>query len=152
MKPIPDGYHTVTPYLITHDSAAAIEFYKEAFGATEKMRLSGPEGKVMHAEIIIGDSHVMLADEFPDMDIRGPKTLGGTPASLLIYVENVDEVFAKALAAGAVEKRPLCDQFYGDRSGVVEDPFGHQWSIATHIEDLTQEELDRRFTEMMKEQ
>jgi PhnB protein len=151
VKPIPDGYHSVTPYLIVNDAAGAIEFYKTAFGATELMRLPGPGGKVMHAEIKVGDSPIMLADEFPEMDIRGPQTLGGSPVSILIYVEDVDVRFAAALAAGATEKRPLADQFYGDRSGTLEDPYGHVWTIATHTEDLAPEELQRRFEEQMKQ-
>ena len=152
VQPIPDGYHTVTPYLIVDDAARALEFYKEAFGATELMRLDGPGGTIMHAEIKIGDSPVMLADEMPEMNYRGPKALGGTPLSLMFYVEDVDARFEQALAAGAVERRPLADQFYGDRCGTLEDPFGHHWTLATHIEDVTPEEMEKRFAEMMKAQ
>lgn len=150
-KAQPDGYHSVTPYLIADDAAAAIEFYKKAFGATELMRLPGPGGKVMHAEIKIGDSPVMLADEFPEMGIRSAKSFGGSPLHLMIYTDDCDVMFAKAIAAGATEKKPMADQFYGDRSGSVEDPFGHSWTIATHTEDLPPEEIDRRFQEMMKQ-
>ncbi|MBC8357288.1 MAG: VOC family protein [Planctomycetes bacterium] len=151
VKAQPDGYHSITPYLIANDAAAAIEFYETAFGATELMRLPGPGGKVMHAEIKIGDSPIMLADEFPEMGIRSAKSFGGSPVSILIYTEDVDAMFAQAIAAGATETKPLADQFYGDRSGTVEDPFGHTWTIATHTEDLTPEEIDRRFQEMMSQ-
>lgn len=151
VKAKPDGYHSITPYLITHDAPAAIEFYKKAFGATELMRLPGPGGKVMHAEIKIGDSPIMLADEFPEMGIHSAMSLGGSPVSLLIYTENVDAMFAQALAAGATEKKPLADQFYGDRSGTIGDPFGHSWTIASHTEDVSPEEIERRFGEMMKQ-
>lgn len=151
VKAQPDGYHSITPYLITHDAAAAIEFYVKAFGATELMRLPGPNGKVMHAEIKVGDSPIMLADEFPEMGIRSAKSFGGSPVSILIYTEDVDAMFAQAIAAGAIEKKPLADQFYGDRSGTIEDPFGHSWTIATHTEDISPEEIDRRFQEMMKQ-
>ena len=147
-KPIPEGYHTVTPYLLVDGAAEAIEFYKKAFDATEKLRLPGPEGKVMHAEIQIGDSRVMLSDEFEALDAFGPKTRGGTTVPFCIYVENVDAKYAQALAAGGRETRPLQDQFYGDRSGTFEDPFGHQWTIATHIEDLTNEEISKRMSAM----
>jgi PhnB protein len=142
---IPTGYHSVTPYLLIRGAADAIAFYQRAFGAVEVMRLQGPDGKIGHAEIRIGDSHVMLADEHPEMDFLGPQTRGGTTVSLLIYVPNVDEVFAQAINAGAIELRPLCDQFYGDRSGTVTDPWGHVWSIATHIEDVAPDEINRRF-------
>jgi PhnB protein len=142
---IPTGYHSVTPYLLIRGAADAMAFYQRAFGAVEVMRLQGPDGKIGHAEIRIGDSHVMLADEHPEMDFLGPQTRGGTTVSLLIYVPNVDEVFAQAINAGATELRPLCDQFYGDRSGTVTDPWGHVWSIATHIEDVAPDEINRRF-------
>ena len=142
---IPAGYHTATPYLIVNGAARALEFYKQAFGATELMRHASPDGsKVMHAEIQIGDSRIMLADEFPEMNIRGPKALGGSPVSLMLYVQDVDDRFAQAVAAGASVKRPLADQFYGDRSGTLEDPFGHSWTIATHKEDLTMEQIEQR--------
>ena len=145
VKPVPDGYHTVTPYLIVGDAAAAIEFYKRAFGATERMRLADPSGKVGHAEIVIGDSAVMLADEFPEMGARGPKSLGGSPVGLAVYVEDVDAMAERAVAAGATVVRPVQDQFYGDRSGTFEDPFGHKWTLATHKEDVSPEEMTRRF-------
>ncbi len=147
-KPVPDGYHALTPYLCVKGAAAALDFYALAFGAREVMRLEQPDGRVGHAEMKIGDSHFMLADEFPEMGHLGPRTIGGTPVSLLLYVDDVDEVFARALEAGATEKRAVADQFYGDRNGVLEDPFGHVWSIATHKEDLTPEELQRRLREM----
>lgn len=150
LKAIPDGYHSITPYLIVRGAARAIEFYKQAFGATERLRLNRGEGKIAHAEVTIGDSVVMLADEVPEMGIVGPETLGGVAGSILLYVENVDEQFARALSAGAKVKRPVADQFYGDRSGTLTDPFGHVWSLATHTQEVSPEEMDRRFAEMMK--
>lgn len=150
VSPIPAGYHSVTPYLIVKDAAQAIEFYKAAFGAIELFRLEMEDGRMGHAEIKIGDSPVMLADEFPEMGATGPESLGGTPVSLLIYMPEVDAVFARALAAGATLKRPVQDQFYGDRSGMLTDPFGHSWSIATHIEDVSHEEMSRRMAEFAK--
>jgi PhnB protein len=152
VKPIPDGYHSVTPYLICKGAAQAIEFYKRAFGATEIMRMPGPDGRLGHAEVRIGDSAVMLADEFPEMDVRGPQSLGGTSVSLLIYVPDVDTAFPRAIKAGGKEVRPLTDQFYGDRSGTLEDPFGHKWTIATHKEDVPPQEMQRRHEEFMKKQ
>ncbi len=148
VKPIPDGYHSLTPYLVVKGAAEAIDFYKQAFGATERMRLQGPDGKVGHAELDIGDSVFMLADEHPEMGAVGPETVGGTPVSLLIYCENVDEVFQRAIEAGAIEMRPIKDQFYGDRSGMVRDPYGHHWSIATHVEDVTPEQIAERLAAM----
>lgn len=147
VKPIPDGYHSVTPYLIVAGGARAIEFYRQVFGATEVMRLAGPNG-VAHAEIRIGNSVVMLADESPDMGFKGPRSLGGTPVSLMLYVTDVDSTFQRAIDAGAVAQRPLQNQFYGDRSGTLEDPFGHVWTIATHIEDVSPEEIDKRLATM----
>ncbi len=144
VQPVPPGYHSVTPYMIVDGAGDAIEFYKTAFGATELLRMPGEEGKVMHAEIKIGDSPVMMADENPDMGAKGPKAYGGSPTSLMIYVDDVDEVFARALNAGATEVRPLQNQFYGDRSGTLTDPFGHQWTLATHVEDVGEEEMQRR--------
>jgi PhnB protein len=144
VKPIPDGYHSVTPYLIVKGAADAIEFYKEALGATELMRMDGPGGTVAHAEIKIGDSPVMLADEFPEFFARSPASYGGSPVSLMIYVDDSDAVFARAVAAGATVLRPIQDQFYGDRSGTVTDPFGHTWTISTHKEDLSPEEVQKR--------
>jgi PhnB protein len=144
VKPIPENYHAVTPYLIVNGAAQAIDFYKNVFGAQELMRVPGPNGKVGHAELKIGDSIIMLADEHPEMDAHSPQSVGGTPVSLMIYVEDVDHVFKKALSAGAKESRPVKDQFYGDRSGILTDPFGHKWSVATHIEDVSPEEMQRR--------
>lgn len=152
VKPVPDGYHTVTPYLIVKDAAKALDFYKKALGASERMCMPGPDGKVMHAEIQIGDSVVMLADEFPEMGAKSPQTIGGSPVGICLYVEDVDALFKQALAAGAKEERPVKDQFYGDRSGTLRDPFGHQWTIATHKEDLTPEEIGKRAEEWMKKQ
>jgi PhnB protein len=143
-KPIPDGYRTATPYLIVNGAAEAIEFYKRAFGASELFRMAAPSGKVGHAEIKIGDSVIMLADEFPEMGHRGPRSLGGSSVSILLYVEDVDELFERAVNAGAKAQRPVANQFYGDRSGTVEDPFGHVWTIATHVEDVPPEEMKRR--------
>ena len=151
VKPIPDGYHSLTPYLIIKGAARAIEFYKQAFGATVLMCMDGPDGKVGHAELKIGDSPLMLADEFPEMGARSPQSLGGSPLSLLLYVEDVDTVGPRAVAAGAKILRPMKDQFYGDRSCTVEDPFGHQWTIATHKEDLSPAELQKRAAECMKQ-
>jgi len=145
VNPIPEGFHTVTPYLIVEKAVDALAYYQRAFDAVETLRLAGPSGKVAHAEIRIGDSLVCLADEFPELGYCGPKTRGGTPVTLLVYVEDVDARFRQAIDAGAVERRPLQDQFYGDRTGTLEDPFGHVWTFATHIEDLTQEELDKRY-------
>ena len=145
----PDGYHTVTPYLIIQGAAKAIEFYKQAFGATELMRLDAPGGTIGHAEMRIGDSIIMLADEHPEMGFRGPPALGGTPVCLMLYVEDSDAMFAQAIAAGGTLQKPLQDQFYGDRSGQLVDPFGHVWTIATHKEDLTPAEISARLTGMM---
>ncbi|MFQ5731249.1 MAG: VOC family protein [Planctomycetaceae bacterium] len=145
---IPEGYHSITPYLIVKGAAEAIEFYARAFGATELLSLTAPGGAIAHAEIKIGDSPIMLAEEHPDMGYRGPQSLGGTPVSILIYVEDVDARFERAVAAGAKVQRPVQDQFYGDRSGTLEDPFGHVWTIATHVEDVPMEEIERRFAEM----
>ncbi|HEX7902220.1 MAG TPA: VOC family protein [Planctomycetota bacterium] len=144
VKPIPDGYHAVTPYLSIAGAGAAIDFYKKVFGAKEVMRMPGPDGKIGHAEIQIGGSKIMLADEFPQMNSRGPKAFGGTPVQIHLYVEDVDAVFARAVAAGAKVLRPVADQFYGDRAGGLEDPFGHVWHVATHKEDLTPEEIAKR--------
>src|SRR2546425_6827028 len=144
VKPIPDGYHTVTPYLIVKGAAEAIEFYKKAFGATELFRMPQPDGKIGHAEIRIGDSPIMLADEFPEMKYLSAQTLGGTPVSILLYVPDVDSVFNQAIAAGGEEQRPVEDKFYGDRGGSLVDPFGHVWHIATHTEDVTPEEMEKR--------
>jgi PhnB protein len=150
VKPIPDGYRAVTPYLIVNDAAAAISFYKRAFGAIETFRLPGPDGRIGHAEMLIGDSPIMLADEAPQMGARSAKTIGGSPISIMLYVENVDEQYPKAIAAGGKELRPLKNQFYGDRSGTLEDPFGITWTIGTHVEDVSSEELQKRMAAMMK--
>jgi PhnB protein len=149
VKPIPDGYHSVTPYLIIKGAADAIEFYKKAFGATELFRMPAPGGTVGHAEIKIGDSQIMLADESPEMGYVSPTTIGGTPVSLMIYVEDVDTVFNQAIAAGGEQLKPLQDQFYGDRSGTLKDPFGHTWHVATHKEDVAPEEMDKRMKAAM---
>lgn len=145
VKPVPEGYHTITPYIAVHDGEAAIEFYKEAFGATELSRHPGKEGKgVGHAELQIADSRLMLADEYPDIGFKGPRTLGGSAVMLHLYVEDCDALFDRAVKAGAKVTRPMEDQFYGDRGGGIEDPFGHSWWISTHKEDLTAEELEER--------
>jgi PhnB protein len=144
------GYHSVTPYLIVNGASAAIDFYRQAFGAEEVMRLPGPHGKLWHAEIQIGNARVMLADEYPEMGFTSPQTLGGSGVSLLVYVDKVDQIFAQALAAGAMQLRAVQDQFYGDRSGMLRDPFGHVWSIATHLEDLSTEEICRRSQNFLK--
>ena len=151
VQPIPPGCERVIPHLVVKGAARALDFYQKAFGAKELFRMPGPGGKIMHAEIKIGDSPVMLADEFPEMDARGPQTLGGTPVGLMIYVENVDAVFDRAVTAGAKVLRPVVDQFYGDRSGTVADPFGHKWTIATHKEDVSPEEMKRRMAEAMNQ-
>jgi PhnB protein len=148
VKPIPDGYHTATPYLIVNGGAAALEFYRKAFGAEERMRCPMPDGRMGHAEIQIGDSCIMLADEFPEMGAKGPKSLGGSPVGICLYVNDCDASFQRALDAGATVLRPLQDQFYGDRSGTLTDPFGHQWTIATHKEDVSPEEIQRRMKSM----
>lgn len=147
VKPIPEGYPRVTPYLIVDGAAAAIEFYKSVLGASERMRMGGPEGKVGHAELEIGDSVIMLADEHPEIDARGPRSVGGTPVSLHVYVEDVDRVFERAIDAGAKALRPVEDKFYGDRSGGFEDPFGHRWDVASHVEDVAPEEMSKRMAE-----
>jgi len=141
VKPIPDGYYTVTPYLIIKDAARALEFYKKAFGATELMRFADPSGKVGHAEIKIGNSIIMLGDECPEIGARSPQALGGSPVGIMLYVEDADARFKQALAVGGTVKQPLKDQFYGDRSGTLEDPFGHVWTIATHTRDVPHEEM-----------
>ncbi len=144
VNPIPEGYHSVTPYLSIKGAAAAIDYYKEVFGATELFRMPAPEGKIGHAEIKIGNSPIMLADEYPDMEFLSPKTLGGTPIGLMIYVDDVDTMFKNAISAGAKELKPLQNQFHGDRSGTLKDPFGHVWTVATHVEDVAPEEMERR--------
>ena len=146
-KPIPDGYHSITPYLIIDGAAEALEYYKKAFGAIELFRMDH-EGKVGHAEMKIGDSPFMLSDEHPSEGYRGPKAYGGSPLGLMIYVDDVDTVFRQALEAGGIEKKPIQDQFYGDRSGTLTDPFGHVWTVATHKEDVAPEEIEKRLAAM----
>lgn len=146
---IPEGYPRVMPYLIVDGASSAIDFYVSVLGASERMRLPGPDGRVGHAELTLGDSVIMLADEYPDMEARGPVALGGTPVSLLVYVEDVDGVFERAVQAGARALRPVEDRFYGDRVGRFEDPFGHRWDVSTHIEDVPPEEMSRRAAEAM---
>ncbi len=144
VKPVPEGYHSVTPYLYCRNAAKAIDFYKQAFGAQEVLRWGPPGGPIYHAEIRIGDSHVMLADEFPERGVVGPQTTGNTSVGLLIYCRDVDKMATQATTAGAKFERPVEDQFYGDRMGVVVDPFGHRWMIATHVEDVSEDEMKRR--------
>jgi PhnB protein len=144
-KPIPDGYPRVAPYLIVDGAADAIDFYGSVLGASQRGdRMEMPNGKIGHAELALGDSLIMLADEAPDWGALGPRTVGGTPVTVHVYTENVDDVFAKALASGATEVQPVTDQFYGDRSGQFEDPWGHRWNVATHVEDVPPEEMAER--------
>jgi PhnB protein len=148
VKPVPDGYPRVMPYLIVDGASAAIDFYCSVLGATERMRMPAPGDKVGHAELEIGDSLIMLADESPEMDASGPRAVGGTPVSLHVYVDDVDRVFDDAVQAGAKPLQPVEDKFYGDRSGQFEDPFGHRWSVATHVEDVPPDEMSRRMEAM----
>ena len=148
VKPIPDGYHSLTPYLYIRGASRALDFYRSAFGARETLRIEGPDQSIGHAEVKIGDSVLMLADEFPDRNVVGPQTLKGTSGSILLYVPNVDEVVERAVANGALLERPLTNQFYGDRNATVVDPFGHKWTIATHVEDVSEEEMRRRMKSM----
>jgi PhnB protein len=148
-KPIPEGYPQVIPYLCVDGAAAAIEFYGKVLGTQERMRMPGPEGKIGHAELEIGDSLIMLADEHPDMGFLSPKSIGGTPVTISVYVENVDDVFERALEAGATSVRSVEDQFYGDRSGQFDDPFGHRWNVSTHVEDVPPDEMEKRMAKMM---
>src|SRR2546423_8715890 len=152
VKPVPDGYPSLTPYLIVADAAAAIAFYQQVFGATLRMKLDGPDGKIGHAELEIGNSLIMLADEHPEMGALSPKTVGGTPVGLHVYVEDVDAVAATAVAAGAALKRPVENQFYGDRLGSIIDPVGHLWHISTPVEDVSPEEIGRRAAAMAQGQ
>jgi PhnB protein len=147
-KPIPEGYHAVTPYLICKGAARAIEFYEKALGAKELFRMAGPGGTIGHAELLIGDSHVMLADESPDGQWRSPQSVGGTPVTMMLYVKDVDATFREALSAGAHVVREVQDQFYGDRSGTIADPFGHVWTIGTHVEDVSPDEMARRMAQL----
>jgi PhnB protein len=151
VKAIPAGHRTVTPYLAIKNAAKALEFYKTAFGATESYKLMMPDGRLGHTEIRLGDSMIMLADEFPEYGGKAPETLGGSPVSIHLYVEDVDAFFKKALAAGARERKSVMDQFYGDRSGQLEDPFGHLWWVATHKEDIAPEEMQKRVAAMFAE-
>ena len=149
VNPIPEGYPRATPYLHVDGAEAAIDFYTRVLGARERMRLPGPDGRLGHAELeLAGGGVLMLADEFPEMNVRGPRTIGGTPVTLHLYVEDVDAVFEAALAGGATSVSPVTNQFYGDRSGQFEDPWGHRWSIATHVEDVPPDEMEKRAAEM----
>lgn len=147
VNPVPEGYRSVIPYLVVDDAAAAIDFYVQVFGATEVMRME-MEGRIGHAELAIGDSHVMLADEHPEMGYRGPRAFGGSAVTIMVYLPDVDAVFDRAIDAGATAERAVEDQFYGDRSGTFVDPFGHRWIVATHVEDVAPEEMERRMAEM----
>jgi PhnB protein len=150
VKPIPEGYHEVTPYLIVDGAARALDFYKKVFGASERMRMPAPGGRIGHAELTLGRSVVMLADEHPEMGARGPRSIGGSPVSLNLYVPDVDATVKAAVAAGAKLVRPVEDRFYGDRTGTIEDPFGHHWHVATHKEDVAPDEMQRRMAAMSK--
>jgi PhnB protein len=149
VRPVPDGYHTASPYLIVTRAAAALEFYRSAFGAILKRCLTAADGKVMHAEIKVGNSIVMLADEFPSHEAFAPEHFGGSPASVVLYLEDADAVYARSMEAGAVSLRPMADQPFGERSGTICDPFGHRWTLTTHIEDVSDEEIERRFAALM---
>lgn len=151
VQAIPDHYGSITPYLYIEECAKAIEFYKEVFGATETERMEMPDGKVGHTEMKFGNSIVMMSSDFPDMNIIGPKALGGSPGAIHVYVENVDEIFAKAIASGAKEIEAPIDKFYGDRGGQFIDPFGHRWSVASHIEDVSDEEMRKRMQALYSE-
>ncbi|MEU7034654.1 VOC family protein [Streptomyces sp. NPDC046237] len=150
VKPVPEDYPSLTPYLCVDGAAAAIDFYVSVLGANERMRMPSPGGGIGHAELALGNSMIMLADEFPDIGFRSPKSVGGTPVTLHVYVEDVDAVFADALSRGATEVSPVKDEFYGDRTGQFEDPFGHRWSVATHVEDVAPEEMKKRADEAMR--
>ena len=151
VRAIPEGFEHATPYICCKGAAQAIDFYKEAFGAVETMRLAEPNGRIGHAEMRIGGAPIMLSDEYPEMDVISPATLGNTPVSIHIYVADVDTLFARAVAAGATATRPPADQFYGDRSASLVDPFGHKWMFATHKEDVSNEEMQKRYDDMMKQ-
>lgn len=150
-KTIPDGYHTLTPYMTVRDAARAIEFYKQAFGAVERGVMKGPDGKIVHAELLIGDSIVMMGDEVPQMGRLSPQSIGGSAMGLHIYVENVDAAFDRAIKAGGIAEMPVTDMFWGDRYGNLVDPFGHKWSIATHMRDMSREEMDEAMNEAMQQ-
>src|SRR5215471_20099065 len=147
VKPVPEGYHTLTPFLTVRDAARAIEFYKQAFGAKERGVMKGPDGKVMHAELMIGDSIVMLSDEFPEFGALSPQSIGGSPMGLHIYIDGVDAAFDRAVKAGAQVEMPVMDQFWGDRYGKLRDPFGHKWSIGTHIKEVSMDEMKKGMDE-----
>jgi PhnB protein len=149
VKPIPDGYHTLTPFLTVRDAVRAIEFYKAAFGAKERGVMKAPDGKVMHAELMIGDSIIMLSDEFPEFGSVSPQAIGGSATGLHIYLDNVDAAFDQAVKAGAQVEMPVMDQFWGDRYGKLKDPFGHKWSIGTHVKDLSMDEMKKGMDEAM---
>ena len=149
VRPVPEAYRTASPYLIVRDAAAALQFYSEAFGASETRRLNTPDGRIMHAEMKIGDSMIFLASEFPDHGAFSPEHFGGSPASIVLYVDDADALFARAVKSGATSLRPMQDQFFGERSGTVLDPFGHRWTLNTHIEDVSDEDMERRFAAMM---
>jgi PhnB protein len=149
VQAVPKGYHTITPFMTVRDAARAIEFYKQAFGAKEKGVMKGPEGKVMHAELVIGDSTIMLADEFPEFGSLSPQSIGGSGTGLHIYIEDVDSAFDRAVQAGATVEMPVADMFWGDRYGKLRDPFGHKWSIGTHKADLSMEEMKKGMDETM---
>ena len=151
VKPVPAGHHTATPYLAIKDGMKAVEFYKKAFGASETYKLTMPDGRLGHAEIQLGDSVIMRSDEFPEFGGKAPPTLGGSPVAIHLYVEDVDAFFKKAVAAGAKERKPVADQFYGDRSGQLEDPYGHLWWVATRKEDVSPEEMQKRINAMFAE-
>lgn len=148
VKPIPEDYPTVTPYLTVKDAASAMEFYKNVFGAKESMRLAEPDGRIGHAEMQIGNSQIMISDEYPEIDVLGPQSRGGSTVGLHLYVEDVDAVFDKAVAAGAKVVRPVSDQFYGDRSGKLADPFGHVWFVSTRKENVSAEQVEKRYEEL----
>ena len=152
VKPIPEGYTSVTPYLVIKNAAEALRYYTNAFGAKEILRMDGPNGEVAHAELQIGTARIMIGEESPDLDWHSPQSIGGSPVTLLLYVQDVDKTFQRAINAGAVEIKAVQDQFYGDRSGVVRDPYGHIWNIATHLEDLTEEEMQTRGRKAMEGQ
>lgn len=149
VDPIPDGFHSVTPYLVVDGADDAMAFYRAAFGAVDVMRLAGPDGRLGHAQMRVGNSMIMLSDEFPDMGVRGPRTLGGAAVTMVIYVPDVDATVAQAVAAGGQLTREVSEQFFGDRTGVIEDPFGHTWHVHTHVRDVSQEELEKAAYEMM---
>jgi PhnB protein len=149
VKPIPEGYPQVTAYLSVDGAAAAIDFYTKVFGANERLRMPAPDGRIGHAELVLGDSLIMLADEYPEEGIRGPRSIGGTPVTISVYVEDVDGVFERALKEGATAVREIENRFYGDRTGQFEDPFGHRWSVASHVEDVPPDEIMKRGAEAM---